>query len=408
MVTVTVKWNCGVVVEGSDTSLILDPTSFNPSYTYALITHSHSDHSRGFKLPYSKKLSTKETYDLVSLYKSNIEGWEPVYFRRKIRLGEFEVEAHNAGHILGSVIYEVITQEGNIVYTGDLNPIRTLTMREAEITPCDILIIDSTFGSPSFIFPPREELYVKIVKWALRSLSEGRIPTFQTDSVGNAQELVTLLNRMTKLEVLVHPSIARVNKVYERYGYDLSYIDMKLDEAIDLAPKDKCALVLPKRAKLPNKIKLNVALVSGWALYLRDGRVPIPLSDHADFPALIDFIRETKPKIVLSFHGGKQNIILANYIRRKLGIKAMPIREATVSIPTDEGKSKSGFNDFKSCENALLRVIRMRGFTYDRRWISAILRRKGYSQSRIDEALDNLIRRGVLRLLSPEGKFELR
>ncbi|MEM2875364.1 MAG: MBL fold metallo-hydrolase [Candidatus Bathyarchaeia archaeon] len=317
--TINVRWNGGIEVDGEDTALILDPISYNPECLHALITHAHSDHSMGLYLPFRDIYSTKETMDLANIYHpTKSKGWHPINLGSKFRVGEFEVKVHNAGHILGSVLYEVAMDEGNFVYTGDLNTVKTLMMEAAEPTPCDILAIDATFGSPSFIFPSREDLSTEIVRWAISSLRKNMIPTFQTDSMGNAQEIISILNKATNIPIVTHPRISAVNTVYGAYGYSLNYLDARSEEADELLSECSCALILPKGASAPKKAKPNIALASGWALYIKDDRKPLPLSDHADFINLIKFISEAHPDIVLTFHGGKRNVVLADYVERKL------------------------------------------------------------------------------------------
>lgn len=126
-----------------------------------------------------------------------------------MKLGEVEVEAHDAGHVLGAVQYEVITPEGSVVYASHINFVDTLLTHAAEVAPCELLIIETTLASPSRILPPRESVVAQIVKWALECVQERRIPTFMADRIGNAQELVRIFNTWTELPVVVHPRIAR-------------------------------------------------------------------------------------------------------------------------------------------------------------------------------------------------------
>jgi Cft2 family RNA processing exonuclease len=80
--------------------------------------------------------------------------------------------------------------------------------------------------------------------------------------------------------------------------------------------------VTPKRLKLEDSA-FKPALVSGWALWSK--KKAFPISDHADFPKLIEFVKECRPKIVLTCHGSRFNKTLAAYIERCLRIRAYPI-----------------------------------------------------------------------------------
>ena len=403
--TLKVRWNRGVEVESSESILILDPTVYDPSYEYALITHAHSDHSKGLYCPFSIKCSTEETVRLAEVYRSTMgEGWRRVRCGDRFRLGEFEVRVHNAGHVLGSVYYEVVSGNGEtLVYTGDLNTVKTLTMEAAKPTSCDVLVIDATFGSPAFIFPSREELSVEVSKWSIDSLREGKVPVFQTDSIGNAQEIISMLNTMTNIPVVTHPRISGVNKVYESSGHRLEYIDLRSADASELLSRRACTLILPKRGRLPSGVKANLALASGWALYLKDGRKPIPLSDHADFNGLLEFIEGCKPKLVLTFHGGRRGRVLAEYVKKRLGVEARPIEFCESVFPETKGKDR-----LRACEKEVLRTVRIRGFLYKFRWIYQNLKAKGFSKSEVERALESLVDTGKLEVHGREDVFKVK
>jgi len=87
----------------------------------------------------------------------------------------------------------------------------------------------------------------------------------------------------------------------------------------------KHVLIVPKRLNLPEDPKFNVAYTSGWAMHLRDKRKPFLLSDHADFPNLLSFVEEIKPKLVLTCHGGRFNETFARYLGKALKVEARPL-----------------------------------------------------------------------------------
>jgi putative mRNA 3-end processing factor len=73
--------------------------------------------------------------------------------------------------------------------------------------------------------------------------------------------------------------------------------------------------------------------VSGWyaeeGLRRRaaeEGVYGIPLSDHSDFPSLVEFVRETSPRLVYAAYGFSER--LTRHLRR-LGFKAYAIPGAT-------------------------------------------------------------------------------
>jgi len=324
-----VTWKNGVSVEHNDVRIMLDPQSNRLSRSPVFISHGHFDHSAGFKIEHLTKYSSKETMEFVSSYGRQIKNWEPLKANSKVVLDDVEVIPHNSGHVLGSYGFEAITPEGNIFFTGDFNTETTKTMKPAEPVSCDILILESTFGSPSFVFPPEESVGKEMVDWAEKIIKTGRIPAFQTDPLGNAQEIVGIFNE-TAIPVVTHWKVSRMNRVYEAHGHKLGCVDAKSEEADEIASSGNFIFITPKQLDLQDHPEFVPALVSGWALWSK--RRAFPLSDHADFPRLIRFVEECNPKTVLTCHGSRFNQTLAGYIERKLKIRAYPINLIPTSL----------------------------------------------------------------------------
>jgi len=260
---------------------------------------------------------------LVSIEGIHVKKWQPLAKRKKIVIGDVEVTPHPSGHVLGSYEFEVTTPDGTALFTGDLNTRPTRTVEPAEPVECDILIVESTFGSPDFIFPPDDLIVREMVEWANNILGGGKIPVFQADPLGNAQEIIRVFNENTNIPVISHWKVSRINKVYEYYGHKMEYVELRDESAYELISRRNAVIVAPKRSNSFYSRDFVPAFVSGWALKFR--RKSFPLSDHADFPNLIEFINKCNPKLVLTYHGGKFNGILAKYVERKLNIRAYPI-----------------------------------------------------------------------------------
>ena len=317
-----VTWKRGVLVEHDDVRIMLDPQSNRLSRYPVFVSHGHFDHSASFKIDHVTKYSSKETMDLVSSYGLQVKNWEPLTLDNKVVIDDVEVIPHNSGHVLGSYEFEIVTPEGTILFTGDFNTETTKTMKPAEPASCDILVLESTFGSPSFVFPPEESVGKEMVDWAKKIIKTGRIPAFQTDPLGNAQEITGIFNE-TAIPVLTHWKVSKANKIYEAHGHKLEYLDAKSGEADEITSSGNFVFVTPKQLSLQNHPEFVPALVSGWALWSR--RMAFPLSDHADFPRLMRFVEECNPKTVLTCHGSKFNGTLARYIEKRLKIRAYPI-----------------------------------------------------------------------------------
>jgi len=326
MAPLRVEWNGGVSVSYGDTRVVFDPQKRGHESSRVFITHAHLDHAGVSNRLNSEKHSTKETMDLLMIYRRRISWWKPISYREKIRVGDLEVVAHNAGHVLGSSLYEIVSPEGTVVYTGDFQFRDTFTLKAAEAVPCDILILEATFGSPSFIFPDREDVASKMVQWALSLLKRGKTPTFRADSLGNAQEIIRAFNILTDIPVVVHPTIEKINKIYQAYGCRLEFLSLRCEEAEEVLSSGGGILVTPKAVKFGNPSRFETAFVSGWALWFRSrGSASFALSDHADFQQLMEFVEECEPKTVLTCFSEKFDRTLANHVARKFKIEARPL-----------------------------------------------------------------------------------
>ena len=407
----TVRYRRGVVVEYGYDAVAFDPTGLTPHP--AFVSHAHADHSAAFKHPDLWKGSTEETRRLVEALRGEMGiNWGELRPGGSTKVGEIEVRAHNAGHVLGSLLLEASTPEGTVLYTGDFNVGDSYTMEAAEGVECDLLVIETTFASPLFSFPSRREIALEMVRWAVFDvIPRGRIPAFRTDPIGNAQEIITIFNRYTNLPVLTMGNVTRASDVYRAYGFQLEYVDAESEEGLELLRDGRCILIAPKGSKLVllselgqtslghasggsglTPDRLEPAIASGWAAIMR-GRSskPFPLSDHSDFKGILRFIRSCRPKKVLTFHGTALSQGFPEYLRRRLSIEAYPLTargEGVTLRPRSEERVR------RCCEHLLLEL--RSGFIYRPSWLMRAMALRGYSRDETQEAIRRLVERGIL------------
>jgi putative mRNA 3-end processing factor len=401
----SVRRQGGIVVEYAGEGVTLDPTSGEAPYP-SIVTHAHSDHASAFRFPGLLKYSTPQTYRLLERLGWRRSGdWHPVSIGEKIRIGDMEIRIHNAGHILGSIAVEISSPEGSILYTGDFNVEESYTMEPARPVGCDILVMETTFGSPAFSFPRRQEVALEMVEWAVMDvIPRGRVPTFKADSIGNAQEIISIFNRLTRLPVVASPTVARASDVYREYGHRLEYVEADSEEGRELLDSGRCVYVTPKASR-PRGDRLEISLASGWAAIFRGRGRSFPLSDHTDFRGLLSFIRDCRPKRVLTLHGGPMTRGFTEYVRRRLGLDAKPLTDAeeTISgtVPEQEGR-------LKACRSQLLSLIRIPGFTYSTPWLMREMAARGFTRREIEEAIRKLTEEGILEQEGTEMKLAWR
>jgi putative mRNA 3-end processing factor len=329
-----IAWHDGLVVATSSVTIVIDPVKLRTisSTSRVLVSHAHSDHTRGFRHK-GMKLSTTETKEIHTVLNShNISNFQAIDLNSNLSIDDIEVKALNAGHMLGSAQFLVRTPESSILYTGDINCVDTLTTRAAQPHRCDVLVIEATYGSPFYHFPSRETIYANVVEWAVDMIKQGYIPCLHVYAAGKAQEIVRLFNVYTHLPVIVNPVLDGVNTAYQKAGHALDWLSAASVEGGEVLEKNPCVYVTTPNDRRSIGRKTARAFATGWALSMRGRNAAFPLSSHADFEQLVSFIKACNPQKVYIFTGFAEE--LRRLIRTELGLdaKAVPsINQRTLS-----------------------------------------------------------------------------
>ncbi|MFA5050016.1 MAG: MBL fold metallo-hydrolase [Candidatus Micrarchaeia archaeon] len=266
----------------------------------SFVSHAHSDHLNGVKAK-EKIICSNETKLLAKL-----EG--EIVSPDNIQLFE-------AGHMLGSKQIVLDTNEKRITYSGDIRLKDSILFRKAQIPQTDELIIEATYGDPFYKFPENEEVYLLIESWVKKN--SDKILLIGGYEMGKAQELIKILNEYCSITPLVNENIARISDIYNQFGKKLDYIKIGTDEAEELMRDSFVAVVSPKHSKryFAKKIsdafskKTLCAFASGWTLkYKYNTDIGFPLSDHASFFDIKNYIEESSAKKVKFFCGESSHL----------------------------------------------------------------------------------------------------
>ncbi|HWG90725.1 MAG TPA: MBL fold metallo-hydrolase [Candidatus Thermoplasmatota archaeon] len=305
-----------------------------PGYT-TLVSHGHGDH-----VPYDPAEAmgtwkpsladiwcTPETEDIIRTRYSDT----PRPHLRSVPYGEpFEVNGcritfRSAGHILGSALIHVECPEGSVLYTGDFKAHEALTCPSMDPAPADVLITETTFGLPIFLWEEPEALRNQIVDFAKEALEDGATPVFLAYGLGKGQEVVKTLGE-GGIDVALHGAVRSMCDVYERHGYTFPRATPYEKETLEGK-----ALVCPPGSRtnpMVTKLKsYRTAYVSGWASLANrrqqmDADGLIALSDHADYKGLIDLVEAVSPRKVFTVHGYTEPFA---EVLRKRGLDAEPL-----------------------------------------------------------------------------------
>lgn len=294
--------------------------------SFCYLSHAHSDHASGIS-PTSRIIATPETLALRSI------GSEGVHYNRSVKIASgVKAVLRSAGHILGSSILR-IEDGASFEYTGDFCLSDGALHKAAEPEHCDIMLVESTYGSPEWRFPPRQEVAEQMGAWASNILAKGGIGLIGGYVTGKSQELIAILNQ-AGIAPVVTTAIDRVCTVYDRFGCKLDRIAADSLDAdstlsgpfIAVVPQNRLSYLLASRLHKLYRRPVFTAMATGWGLHYR---FPVDkvfvLSDHADFHEIVEYVAAAGPKRVLTCHGYDKE--LAAELRKK-GFNAVPLREA--------------------------------------------------------------------------------
>ena len=310
--TRNVTWDRGVALP--EHSIWFDP---EVTRALAVVTHAHTDHSRRHRETYL----TAETLALtVAARRPKAARVLPFESDREVGGGLLRLVP--AGHMLGSAQVLFDAPGGRLLYTGDL---KLRGPRPVRMPKADVLVIESTYGRPHFVFPAHETVIEAIAAWCRRMLEEGVTPVLLCHAVGKAQEVMLALapfGLTFALEARCLPGTAAYRDAGE-----------PIPDYIGLVPGEDFSgrvVIAPPAGKavIRRLHRYRCALVSGWAqdrhFRARFGAdVAFPLSDHCDFDELLEAVELVDPEQVYTVHGFTDD--LARHLRKR-GVRASGLR----------------------------------------------------------------------------------
>jgi metallo-beta-lactamase family protein len=237
------------------------PFAFDPhAVDVLLITHAHIDHvgripklvRDGFKgvvystpetreltvlmLEDALKITTQDAArrNIKPLYDSDdvrnsFKNWKTIPYHVKTRIApDFEVYLKDAGHVLGSAMYEVLYNGKKIVFTGDLGNSPTPLLKDTEeITDADYLIMESVYGDRNHERKEdRRRKLEDVIEDVILKKGVLMIPSF---SLEKTQVILYEINelieegRVQSIPVYIDSPLAiKITEIYKRYPVDFN------------------------------------------------------------------------------------------------------------------------------------------------------------------------------------------
>lgn len=296
----------------------------DPGDGVPVLSHAHGDHL--YSEPPEALVASPLTRELAAVRRDG-----PV----PDELDPSWIESMPAGHVPGSRAF-LIEGAKQILYTGDCSTRDRFGMAGFEPVSADVLIVESTYGKPTYRRSPQKETEAEIVDWLADT--RDRPVILLGYALGRAQELLELAARAGRSRIRYTPAIDALNEPIEAARSE----PLPGQVGTDVDPKPGDALVLPAQTgslsfvqRLRQDHDAPLAGFSGWAVeesyrYARGLDEAFPLSDHCDFDELLDVVRAVDPDQVYTVHGFVDELAAA--IQSRLGVQAQALKPNQTSL----------------------------------------------------------------------------
>ena len=293
----------------------------------ALITHAHADHARSgcgeyWAIGRSAAVLRQRIGQQINLHDVN--------YGDEHRIGDARVSFHSAGHVLGSAQIRLQAGGETWLVSGDYKRDSDPSCDPFSVVSTDVLISEATFGLPIYRWPAGRQVAADLLQW-WRDAPE-RASLLFCYAFGKAQRLLAELHQLGVSDtVLLHGAMVPITQAYRDEG-----IAMVPTEALSALPRHadlsgRLVLAPPSAHRSPWMKRFKVpqtGFASGWmavrgARRRRGYERGFVLSDHADWPGLLQTVRESKAQQVYVTHG--QSDVLARYLREVEGIASEPL-----------------------------------------------------------------------------------
>jgi putative mRNA 3-end processing factor len=224
-----------------------------------------------------------------------------------------------------------------ILYIGDVSTRDRFYLDVFEPVDADILVVEATYGTPEYVFPPQDVLEARIVDWFEDTADRPVICMGYT--LGRAQEIQVLAQRAGRSRLLVTDAIAEINAVIESH-LDVDFGAESYERRTDLSAGD--VLVLPGQTnslsfvqQLRDSTDAIKAGFSGWAIdssfkFRGDHDETLVLSDHCGHDELLDLVRSVDPDQVYVQHGAVDEF--AGYLNRETPYRAQSLQRNQTTL----------------------------------------------------------------------------
>jgi putative mRNA 3-end processing factor len=272
----------------------------------AVITHAHSDHAR---VGHGHYLAAAESEGILRSRLGELS-LDALPYGERVTHNGVNISLHPAGHLLGAAQVRMEYRGEVWVASGDYKLEPDTTCAPFEPLRCDTFITESTFGLPIYRWQPQREIFSDINDWWRRNAEEGRASVLFGYTLGKTQRILAGIDACIG-PIICHGAVEAMNRVYRETGVGLPET-RTVHDVTDKTELGRSLVLAPPSAAGSSWMKrfgdYSDAFASGWML-LRGARRRravdrgFVLSDHADWPGLMQAIKATEAPRVIVTHG---------------------------------------------------------------------------------------------------------
>jgi putative mRNA 3-end processing factor len=322
--------NRGAVLLGKNVAC----DAFEENKPLRVVTHAHGDHMSGLSQSLrkcEKVLMTKVTKEIIDVMRgpSFLAGGsvETLDYGKTIQYEDERITFFKADHILGAAQVLVEDVEGKrIVFTGDFR------IENTPVLYSDILVIEATYGSPMCRRSFGVDIKASLANLVEKGLHYGTVYVFGYH--GKLQEVMQILYKAGVRVPFVAPEkVFHISQVCEKNGMNVGQILLSTErEGRELLEANLPCLAF-YHMESSKKVGQNGfrVCVSGWEFdsairHTGENEYLVALSDHSDFNGLLEYVRRSKPEMVITDNFRVSNAEpLAREIRKRFGISAIAL-----------------------------------------------------------------------------------
>ena len=309
----------------------------------ALLTHAHGDHARPGSDAY---LCTPQTVPLLRRRFGPDATVESLPYGTTLHVGDVRVSFHPAGHVLGSAQIRIEGSDGVWVVAGDYKRAPDHTCAEFEPIRCDTFVTESTFGLPIYRWDATSVVMADVLGWWNGNREADRTSVIFCYTIGKAQRLLAELARVSDTPVYVHGMLTGMIDAYREAGVALPDVRQVIERdggrtstKVSLAGQLVLAPLSARGTPWMRRLGTHSDAFASGLMRVRGVRRQraydkgFVISDHADWPAILQTVADSGAQRVLATHGYAESF--ARYLK-STGLDTGVIRTAWEGEPSGD------------------------------------------------------------------------